>query len=369
MFETATIKPTERGLLYRRGSYAGVLLPGTKRLNRLRRETAVACRVDEPFLPPDGPLAVYLQDARLAEQLEVVEVGDGEYAAHRIDGRFERLLLPGLHAFWKAGGQHGFQRIDTREPDVSAALEPELADRIGPYASTLEVESGERGFLFYDHELQRELGPGRYRFWRGPVKASIQKVDLRRQQLELHGQEMMTADKVTLRLNFVSTYRVSDPRRTLEIRSLSEHLHASLQLILRDIVAARTLDRLLAARDEAASEALERLRAVGAASGVEFLGTGIKDVILPGEMRDILNTVLLAEKKAQANLITRREETASTRSLLNTAKLMEDNETLYRLKEMEMLERLVERMDRITLDAGSPVLEQLARLAGGAGRR
>ncbi len=46
----------------------------------------------------------------------------------------------------------------------------------------------------------------------------------------------------------------------------------------------------------------------------------LKNLILPGDIREILNQVVAAEKQAQANLIRRREETATTRSLLNTAK-------------------------------------------------
>lgn len=45
----------------------------------------------------------------------------------------------------------------------------------------------------------------------------------------------------------------------------------------------------------------------------------MKDVILPGEMRDILNQVVALQKEAEANVIRRREETNATRSLLNTA--------------------------------------------------
>lgn len=89
---------------------------------------------------------------------------------------------------------------------------------------------------------------------------------------------------------------------------------------------------------------------------------GVKDVILPGEIKDILNTVLVAEKQAQANLILRREETASTRSLLNTAKLMDENQTLYRLKELEFLEKICEKVGNVSLLGGGTLLEQLNSL-------
>ena len=79
---------------------------------------------------------------------------------------------------------------------------------------------------------------------------------------------------------------------------------------------------------------------------------GVKDVILPGEMKTILNQVVEAEKIAQANLINRREETAATRSLLNTARLMEENPTLLRLKELETLEKVTEKIDKLTVFGG-----------------
>jgi regulator of protease activity HflC (stomatin/prohibitin superfamily) len=78
----------------------------------------------------------------------------------------------------------------------------------------------------------------------------------------------------------------------------------------------------------------------------------VKDIILPGEMRDMLNQVVAAEKLAQANLIRRREETAATRSLLNTARLMDENPLLIRMKELETLEKLTEKVDRISLMGG-----------------
>ncbi len=95
---------------------------------------------------------------------------------------------------------------------------------------------------------------------------------------------------------------------------------------------------------------------------MEFQNAGIKDIILPGEIRDIMNTVLVAERKAQANVITRREEVASTRSLLNTAKLMDENKTLYKLKEMECLERICAQVGNIQVSGGGALLEQLKNI-------
>ena len=95
---------------------------------------------------------------------------------------------------------------------------------------------------------------------------------------------------------------------------------------------------------------------------IEIASAGVKDIILPGEIRDIMNTVLVAEKRAQANVITRREEVASTRSLLNTAKLMDENRTLLKLKELEYVERICENVGSINLGGNGDVLTQLTSI-------
>jgi regulator of protease activity HflC (stomatin/prohibitin superfamily) len=129
-------------------------------------------------------------------------------------------------------------------------------------------------------------------------------------------------------------------------------LYRLVQFAIREAVAGRTLDEVLSAKAALDAELRDYVRARVADSGVEVAELGVKDVILPGEIRELVNKVVEAERLAKANLIRRQEETAATRSLLNTAKLMEDNPLLLRLKELESLERLVEKVGRIDLHAG-----------------
>lgn len=90
---------------------------------------------------------------------------------------------------------------------------------------------------------------------------------------------------------------------------------------------------------------------------------GVKDIILPGEIKTILSKVIEAEKAAQANVVRRREETAATRSMLNTAKMMEDNPVALRLKELEVLERIAEKIDRIQVNGSlDSILIDLIRM-------
>ena len=179
------------------------------------------------------------------------------------------------------------------------------------------------------------------------------------------GQEILTEDKVPLRLNFICHYKIVDPFKIIGIKSYEEQIYILLQLILREYVGSLRFDELLAKKQEVGTFVLSRLAEKSGDFGVEFLYAGVKDLILPGDMKEILNTVLIAEKKAQANVITRREEIASTRSLLNTAKLMDENQTLYRLKELEFLEKICEKINNISVLGGGSLLEQLNSAIGG----
>lgn len=132
-----------------------------------------------------------------------------------------------------------------------------------------------------------------------------------------------------------------------------------MQLALREYIGTLTLDEVLEKKAEIGQFVTEKIKPQAQAYGLEILSSGLKDIILPGEIKEILNQVLIAEKKSQANVIMRREETASTRSLLNTAKLMEENEILYKLKELEYVEKISERISQISLSGNGQIIEQL----------
>ena len=158
------------------------------------------------------------------------------------------------------------------------------------------------------------------------------------------------------------------PELVKRLEGASKLLYTRVQLAAREYVGQFRLDELLADKEAIGNVLKERLLEVQGDYCVEVLDVGIKDIILPGEIRDIMNTVLVAEKKAQANVIMRREEVASTRSLLNTAKLMEENPVLYRLKELEYLERICDKVGSISVNGGGNLLEQLAGMVVPAGK-
>jgi regulator of protease activity HflC (stomatin/prohibitin superfamily) len=197
------------------------------------------------------------------------------------------------------------------------------------------------GVLFIDGKYVETLSPGLYAYWKGTVDARIHELDLRESVIDVSGQEIMTLDKVTLRLNAVVTYQITDPRKVmLATDDVRQSLYREAQLIVRAVVGTRELDDFLSQKDSVADD-LERLvRERAAAMGLEVTSVGIRDVILPGDMKDLMNKVTEARKAAEANLIARREETAAMRSQANTAKVLADNPTLMRLRELEVLEKI-----------------------------
>jgi regulator of protease activity HflC (stomatin/prohibitin superfamily) len=185
------------------------------------------------------------------------------------------------------------------------------------------------------------LAPGRYAYWKNVAKVNAVRIDMRETMIDVGGQEIMTADKVTLRLNALVTYRVVDARQSVSVADdARQTLYREAQLALRAVVGGRDLDDFLAAKDTVARELEEALCERAKALGLKIVSVGIRDVILPGEMKDLMNKVTQAKKAAEANLIARREETAAMRSQANTAKLLEGSPTLMRLRELEVLERV-----------------------------
>jgi regulator of protease activity HflC (stomatin/prohibitin superfamily) len=182
------------------------------------------------------------------------------------------------------------------------------------------------------------------------AKLKFYDVEQKELLLDISGQEIMTADKVSLRLNALVAYRITDPLVSVRaVDDAAQALYRSAQLALREAVGAKDLDTLLVSKDALASELAERIGPRATELGITVVTAGIRDVILPGDMRDLMNKVTEAKKAAEASLITRREETAAMRMQANTAKILESNPTLMKLKELEVLETVAHKANLTVL--------------------
>ncbi|MBN2577657.1 MAG: slipin family protein [Pirellulales bacterium] len=343
MFKIVKIRSYEMGLYFRDGEFKSLLGEGRywffDPLDKVRVEV-VSQRA--PWLAHDK-LDVIVKSGALKDRAVVLDLKDYQRALVWIDGRFSHVLPPGLHAYWTGHREVKVEVVDARSVRFTHDELPVIVR--SPYADRLLdvclVERNTAGVLFYDGRYVETLASGLYAFWRNTADAKVVELDLRETMLDMAGQEIMTADKVTLRMNAVVTYRVVDPRKAVSVADdVRQALYREAQLALRTALTARELDQFLTDKDAVAREMEETVRRRVAALGLEIVSAGIRDVILPGDMKDLMNKVTEAKKAAEANLIVRREETAAMRSQANTAKLLEGNPTLMRLRELEVLEKV-----------------------------
>ena len=296
-----------------------------------------------------GKAFVYAELEKLYQEkerfpcLKFLEVKDGDNALVTINGNIQSLHSRGLYAFWKAKNEI---KVDTYEASEVLFEHKKLKEILKHYSAgailaSQIVPSGYKALRYVDGKFAELHDAGLYAWWKNAGQISFRQVDMREQILEVTGQDIITADKVTLRINALLTFKVKDCVKVVEtFEDFSNSLYREVQLILRAMIGTRLLDSILQDKEELAEEVRSQLDKIAEKMGLELISFGVKDIILPGDMKELLNKVTEAKKAAEAALITRREETASMRSQANTAKIMENNPALLKLREMEILEKL-----------------------------
>ena len=355
------INENQRGLLFKKGKLEGLLSAGTYRFFGQREVEIVS--IDAPFVSSRCSLDALLANEKIKSAVNVYDIPAGEYAMRIVNGISTSFLREGRYAYLKTQGCEELYRFDTSSPIIENVPSQIMAKIPALYYQRVSVASYEKALLYLDNKLDRVLESGVYYFWKGFTDVKVIPVDTRLQRMDVACQEILTQDKVNVRINFVCNYRVTDAVRAVtQLNSYEEQIRLYAQLAMRDYVSKARLDEILENKDAISKYVFEQLVSKESELSVSFSNAGVKDIILPGEIRAIMNTVLMAEKKAQASVIARREEVASTRSLLNTAKLMDENATLYKLKELEYLERICEKVDTLNLSGGSNAITELASI-------
>ena len=353
--KTFTIPITQRAVLIKHGVPVRALAPG-KHAFWSGAYDVVRFERNDLIFDAAPELRAVMPAAWYAE----ATVGPRQRGVLWKHGRPAKFLRPGTHRYW--AGDDG---VELRVYDVDQPM-PELTDELRaliPAAELLDVtvQQHQRGLKYVSGRFAEQLGPGRYLCWNPPdAKVAIAVLDTRRQLLNVPAQELMTKDKVTLRLTLTLEYAPTDlPVAVHAVADLREALYLEVQLAARDYLGATTLDELLEGR-EAMTRYLEA-RVVPRAKdlGVDVARVGVKDVVLPGEMKTLLNRVIEAEKEAAANVITRREEAAATRSMANTARAFAEQPLLLELKRLETLKEVAGKVGAIKLVMGADGVQRL----------
>ncbi len=370
------VRKHERALLFRDGDFVKFLEPGVYRfVTVLHNYTVERFDITVPLF------AHRLQDFLIEKYPEAVEryfdvvaTNENEIAFVFHNDRVTLVMAPATRKLFAKGVHRTrierFAVAETLEVDKrlakrliagNDAMLKAIADK-AIYSRV--VPEGHVGLLYVDGELTRSLAPGFHAFFAVERGVSVELFDTRVQTLEVSGQEILTKDKVSLRINLTATYQLTDVEKAVrETRDPLDHLYKEVQFGLRGAVGTRTLDALLEDKVVIDHSVADHLKEHFEAIGITVKSVGVKDIILPGDMKDLLGKVVEAEKAAQANVIRRREETNATRSLLNTAKVMETNAVALRLKELETLEKITDKIGNISVCGGlDSVLNDLVRM-------
>ena len=362
------VGPNEFAVVLRDGRFTDVLTRGRHVFSAVPRAPEV-----HEFVLVEGAggtplLRALMRDApELADGVLVqVETAPAEVALVRREGRLVAVLRPAETAVVNTVmGDLAVERIDVSgDLAVPRSLAVEIARVNRTAVALFEVAHGQTGLLFVDGRLVSRLAPGTHAFLNVGRAVAVKSIDLRDTAMEVGGQEVMTKDRVSVRINLVAEFRVTDPELAVTaVADFGDALRRAVASAARRVLTSRTLDEVLARKGAVDAEAEALVREAMADTGVAVGSVIVKDVILPGEMRDILNTVVAAEKEAEANVIRRREETQATRALLNTAKVMADNPAMLRLKELEALEVIAGKVERLTVTNGTRgLLDDIASL-------
>ena len=358
MLTRVVVAPSQRAALLINARYQRLLQPGVHWIFNLF-ERVEAQHLDPTVIvervEPGDPVPVEVEGAT------AVLVKTNQLAVVEVDGRVRALLQPGRFRLWTEIAETEVTLID-----VLAKPEPiPASDRLGALRSrpfTEAVASARSAVvLLQDGAPVEVLEPGRYRAWHdGPW--SFVSVSLELEQVELAVQDVMTSDEVPVRLRPIVAFRVRDPLAYTAETLGRNAVYSAVQLALREVVGARSLEAVLSDREALSTELLARAREQLPDLGIELQSASVKDVILSAEVKAILSQVAVARKESEAQAIRRREEVASTRQQLNTAKVLASNPVLLRLKELEVMAELAGQIDKLVVVGGSPLSEGLLRV-------
>lgn len=296
-----TIKKNERGLLLRNGDFERVLQPGQHWVRTLGSQVRV-----ETFAMEQTAFVHGLADYFMAKEPELVAqefvhaaLTDSQVGLRYENGLLVEILAPATRKlYWKGLNEVRVDVIDIANSEkLSADLLAKLNQtqlRQRPVAGLagvllVQVPDYHVGVLNVDGKLHDLLGAGVYGFWRYNRQVQVECVDLRSQALEISGQDILTKDKVGLRLNLSATWRYDEVRKAFaNTAKPAELVYRELQFGLRAAVGTRTLDELL--EDKATIDAIVKDFAAQKlmAAGIALEGVGVKDIILPGDMKTIL---------------------------------------------------------------------------------
>ena len=194
----------------------------------------------------------------------------------------------------------------------------------------------ERGLKYRKGKFKGVLDPGRYRY--RPKITTIRKIDMRPRFVSITGQEVLSADGITLKVSIAANYQIDDPVKAVNAaQNYDDALYQELQLALREIIGAVEIENVLSNRGELSTQLMTLAEGKVRMLGLKLASVSVKDIMFPGKLKEMFAQVVNARQEGLAALEKARGETAALRNLANAARMLDDNPNLMQLRLVQAL--------------------------------
>ena len=231
------------------------------------------------------------------------------------------------------------------------------------------VRSTHRGLRYVDGRLDGVLEPGRYDLpnksrWTRRPRVDIVLVDMRQREFTIKGQEILTADKVAVRVSIITQFRVVDPVAAIErVAGYEDRLYSDVQLAARRSLASMTIEAILTNRNQLSEDILRDVETIATGYGIEIVRADVKDLAFPGNLQDIMNRVLAAERLAEAQLVEARTKAEREALEANSRADAERVAAQARAESTRVAADADAQAKRVRAEADADVLNRLAEAA------
>lgn len=240
------------------------------------------------------------------------------------------------------------------------------------------IKDTHRALWYEDGVLVKILEAGRYEFprlkwyehlvpeqWRRRLpKIELALVDIRERDLTIKGQEILTADKVAIRVSIIVQFKVKNPQAALhEVESYSDRIYGDVQLAARRSLASMTLEEILTNRNKLSEDILQDVKESATTYGVAIIRADVKDLIFPGNLQEIMNRVLAAERMSQVQLVEARTKAETQRLEAQSRFEMQRLEAEAKSAAQKLLAESEAETQRIQTEADILALRERAQAA------
>ncbi|MCW1883317.1 slipin family protein [Luteolibacter flavescens] len=206
------------------------------------------------------------------------------------------------------------------------------------WVTTVVVRQHEAALLFQHGKLVRTLAAGRH--WFLGTGYEVKRFDIRRSDLQVAGQEFLTADKAGLKVSAVVEYHIADP---VAFSGVAENplgsLYHAAQIALRDVIGSQDLEAIIDRKTDLSAALVVRVKSHAEDLGLALDGIHVKDIIIAGDLRKVFTEALTARQQSLVVLEKARAEAAAIRTLANAARVFEAHPALLQLKFLQAIEK------------------------------